>query len=281
VERHTVDTSFGAVALGQAGTGTVALFVHGVLMNGRLWEGVMAAVASERRRCIAPDLLGHGGTVCRDPGQDLSFGPQAEMLAELIERLGIGSVDLVGNDSGGAICQILAARHPQLVRTLVLTNCDTDGNIIPPALIPFVESCRRGKALAMFEPMLEDLDAARSFFAPTLRHPASVSDETLLRFIEPLVRNERRERAIERWMNDVSDRDLHQVQPALAQLTAPTSIIWGDDDVFFPVDDARRLAAHIASTERVVELPGERLFFPLEHPGLLAEHLVSFWPPTT
>ena len=276
LERHTVETSFGTVAYRQAGRGPAALFVHGVLLNGCLWDGVVAEVNSERR-CVAPDLLGHGDTVGRDPGQDLSFGPQADMLAELIERLDLAPVDLVGNDSGGAMCQILAARHPRLVRTMVLTNCDTDGNILPDALVPFLEICRRGEALAVFEPLLDDLDAARSFLAPTLRDPASVSDDLLRQLIEPLVRNERREHSIERWMRDLTDRDLHAVQPALAELRVPTTIIWGDDDVFFPVTDARRLAALIPSADDPVELAGERLFFPLEHPRLLTDHLLRLW----
>jgi pimeloyl-ACP methyl ester carboxylesterase len=270
-----VDTSFGRVACRQAGAGPPAVFVHGVLLNGSLWDGVIAEVAGERH-CVAPDLLGHGGTRGHDPAQDLSFGPQAAMLAELLDALDCGPVDLVGNDSGGAICQILAARRPDLVRTLALTNCDTADNVVPEALVPFVEACRRGEALALFEAMSADLDVARTALGPALEDPAAVPEETLRGFIEPLLGNERREHAAQRWMADLTDRDLRAVEPALGRLAAPTLLLWGDDDVFFPIDHARRLAGLIPGSE-LVEIPGARLFHPLEHPAQLAGHLRRLW----
>jgi pimeloyl-ACP methyl ester carboxylesterase len=270
-----MSTSFGHIAYRDSGDGPTALFVHGVLANGSLWDGVIAEVARERR-CLAPDLLGHGETSGTDPDQDLSFGPQAAMLTELVEALGCGPVDLVGNDSGGAICQIFAARRPDLVRSLALTNCDTADNVVPEALVPFMEGARRGEALGLFEAMAGDLGAARAVLGTGLADPDSVSDEVLLGFVEPVLRHERSERAIQRWMTDLTDRDLRAVQADLGRLDVPTLILWGDDDVFFPVDDARRLAALIPGAE-LVEVPGAKLFHPLEQPDLLAVHLRRLW----
>src|SRR5262245_54472433 len=164
------ETGFGRIAYREVGDGPTALFVHGVLANGTLWDGVIAEV-SQVRRCLAPDLLGHGETADTDPGQDLSFGPQADMLVELVEALGCGPVDLVGNDSGGAICQIFAARRPDLVRSLALTNCDTAGNVVPEALVSFMEGARRGEALALFEMMAGDLSVARAALGTGLADP--------------------------------------------------------------------------------------------------------------
>src|SRR5262245_51966442 len=179
-----IDTSFGRIAYREVGDGPPALFVHGVLANGSLWDGVMAEVAPGRRG-LAPDLLGHGETVAADPDQNLSFGPQAEMLIELVEALGCGPVDLVGNDSGGAICQVFAGRRPDLMRSLALTNCDTADNTVPDALVPFLELCRRGEALALFESMAGDLGMARAVLGTGLADPDGVSDGTIRDFIEP------------------------------------------------------------------------------------------------
>jgi len=274
---QTRETSFGRIAYREAGPGgrPTALFVHGVLTNGSLWDGVIAEVAGDRR-CLAPDLLGHGETTGVDPGQDLSFGPQADMLIELVEALGTGPVDLVGNDSGGAICQIFAARRPDLVRSLALTNCDTAGNVVPDALVPFMEGARRGEALALFESMAGDLGMARAVLGTGLADPDGVSDEVVRGFVEPVVRHERSERAIQRWMTDLTDRDLQAVQDDLGRLDVPTLVLWGTDDIFFPVDDARRLAALIPGAE-LVEVPGAKLFHPLEQPDLLAGHLRRLW----
>jgi len=270
-----IEISFGRIAYREVGDGPPALFVHGVLANGTLWDGVMAEVAAGRRS-LAPDLLGHGETETADPDQNLSFGPQADMLIELVEALGCGPVDLVGNDSGGAICQVFAGRRPDLVRTLALTNCDTADNVVPEALVPFLELCRRGEALALFESMAGDLTTARAVLGTGLAVPDKVSDETIRAFIEPVLRHERNERAVERWMADLTDCDLRAVQADLGRLDVPTLLLWGTDDVFFPVDDARRLAALIPGAE-LVEVPGAKLFHPLEQPDLLAGHLRRLW----
>ena len=66
------------------------------------------------------------------------------MVAELCDSLGLGQVDLVGNDTGGAVAQIFAAQHPELIRSLTLTNTDTEGNFPPPESVPVVEAARRG-----------------------------------------------------------------------------------------------------------------------------------------
>lgn len=277
IDRDTknIETSFGRIAYREVGEGPPALFVHGVLANGSLWDGVMAEVA-QVRRALAPDLLGHGETVAADPDQNLSFGPQAEMLIELVEALGCGPVDLVGNDSGGAICQVFAGRRPDLVRSLALTNCDTADNVVPEALVPFLELCRRGEALALFESMAGDLGMARAVLGTGLADPDRVSDETIRDFVEPVLRHERDERAIQRWMADLTDRDLRAVQADLGRLDVPALVLWGTDDVFFPVDDARRLAALIPGAQ-LVEVAGAKLFHPLEQPDLLAGHLRRLW----
>src|SRR5258705_1093622 len=122
----TNETPSGRIAFAEAGTGPVALFVHGVLLNKHLWRHQLAAL-SGIRRCIAVDLLAHGDTEI-GPDQDVSVKANAKMLKEFLDALNIDQVDLVGNDSGGGISQIFAALYPEPVRTLPLTDCDTNAN---------------------------------------------------------------------------------------------------------------------------------------------------------
>ena len=77
----------------------------------------------------------------------------------------------MANDSGGAIAQIFAARQPERVRSLTLTNCDTHDNIFPPAVVPLFDAVRAGKLLDIARPMLTDESRARAFFASTLERP--------------------------------------------------------------------------------------------------------------
>lgn len=182
----------------------------------------------------------------------------------------------MGNDSGGAVCQILAARYPDLVRTLALTNCDVADDVLRDALVPFVEARKAGQALALFEPMLDDLGVARAVLDQALEDAAAVPDDVLLRFVEPLAAHERTENSIERWMSALTDRDLRAAEAALPSLDVQALVLWGDDDVFFPLDDARALAGRLPAS-RLVEVHGARLFHPLERPELLAGHLRRLW----
>src|SRR5438477_6240334 len=135
--RRFAETPSGRIAYVEQGRGPAAVFLHGVPLNGFHWRHVIDAVG-DLRRCIALDLMGLGYTEIR-PDQEVSFGAQARMLAEFCDALDLGPIDLVGTDSGGGIAQIFAARHPERLRTLTLTNCDTHDNWPPEAVKPIIE----------------------------------------------------------------------------------------------------------------------------------------------
>ena len=115
VTTDVVETPSGRISYASAGSGPVALYVHGVVLNKHLWRHQLAGL-SDLRRCIAVDLLAHGDTEIA-PDQDVSVTANAQMLKEVLDALQIGQVDLVGNDSGGGIAQIFAALNPERMRT--------------------------------------------------------------------------------------------------------------------------------------------------------------------
>jgi pimeloyl-ACP methyl ester carboxylesterase len=120
--RRFADVKSGRIAFYESGQGPAALFVHGVPLNGYHWRHVIDRLG-HRRRCIAIDLMGLGYSEIA-PSQDVSFTAQAHKMAEVIDALRIERIDLIGNDSGGAVAQIFAAHYPNRLRSLVLTNCD-------------------------------------------------------------------------------------------------------------------------------------------------------------
>src|ERR1700729_2780686 len=111
---RTVQTASGRISYREQGTGPVALFVHGVLLNGYLWRHQLANL-SDIRRCLAVDLLAHGDTEIT-PDQDVSVTAKAGMLSEFLDALEVWQVDIGRNDSGGGIAQIFAALSPRRVR---------------------------------------------------------------------------------------------------------------------------------------------------------------------
>ena len=158
--QRSVQMASGRISYTEQGTGPVALFVHGVLLNGYLWRHQLEDL-SDIRRCIAVDLLAHGDTEIA-PDQDVSVTANAKMLKEFLDALNIDQVDLVGNDSGGGIAQIFAALYPERVRSLTLTDCDTHDNWPPEAFKPFLAMAAAGGLRGTLDAMLSDKSVYRS-----------------------------------------------------------------------------------------------------------------------
>jgi pimeloyl-ACP methyl ester carboxylesterase len=273
--RAFVDTRAGRIAYTERGSGPVALLVHGVLLSADVWRGVVDAVAGERR-CVCPDLLAHGFTEERADA-DLSFGGHADMLLDVLDGLEIDQVDLVGNDSGGGLAQILAARHPDRIRTLALTNCDVHDGWPPPAFQTTVELFRSGAAAQVLRTLASDPAAARHALSVGLEHPERVDDETLRGFLEPLVRSQARIDALARMFRAFDCKDTVEIEPRLRQLGAPALIVWGSADPFFEIRWAHWLRDALQDVRRLIEIPRGKLFLPLDRPDELAADLLAHW----
>jgi pimeloyl-ACP methyl ester carboxylesterase len=261
----------------EQGTGPVALFVHGVLLNGYLWRYQLAEL-SDIRRCIAVDLLAHGDTEIA-PDQDVSVTANARMLKEFIDALNIDQVDLVGNDSGGGIAQIFAALYPGRVRSLTLTDCDTHDNWPPEAFKPFLAMAASGGLRGTLDAMLSDKSVYRSAQAlgPAYEHPEQLSDDSIEQYLSQLVRSEQRTRDLQRFLAAFDNKQTVAVEAQLKMLKAPTLIVWGTDDMYFDVKWSRWLADTIPGTRRRVEFKGARIFFPEERWEEFNKELRAHW----
>src|SRR5580765_1453755 len=172
-----IETPSGTISYVEQGRGPAALFVHGVLLNGYLWRHQLAQLG-DVRRCIAVDLLAHGNTEI-SASQDVSVTANAHMLAQFLDAMEIDQVDLVGNDSGGGICQIFAALYPKRLRSLALTNCDAHDNWPPDAFKPFVGMVAAGGLAETLSSMLADKSVYRSALAPAYERAEDVADDTI------------------------------------------------------------------------------------------------------
>jgi pimeloyl-ACP methyl ester carboxylesterase len=273
----SVQTASGHISYMEQGTGPVALFVHGVLLNGYLWRHQLADL-SNIRRCIAVDLLAHGDTEIA-PDQDVSVTANAIMLKEFLDALNIDQADLVGNDSGGGIAQIFAALYPERVRSLTLTDCDTYDNWPPEAFKPFLAMAAAGGLRGTLDAMLSDKNVYRSpqALGPAYEHPEQLSDDSIEKYLRPLVRSEQRTRALERFLAAFDNKHTLAIEARLKTLKAPTLIVWGTDDVYFDVKWSRWLAENIPGARRRVEFKGARIFFPEERSEEFNKELRAHW----
>ena len=277
--RHTATTRSGDISYLDIGTGPAALFVHGVGTNAYLWRNVIGGLAggAAQRRCIAIDLPLHGQSPVT-PGQDLSVAGLATVLADFCDALGLNGIDLVANDTGGAIAQVFAARHPQRLATLTLTNCDVSDNLPPEAFKPIVELAAAGTLAPTSVALLDDLDAAVQItFGTAYEHPERADREVIRAYLEPCIGTLERGREFERLLVSLDCRDLQAVEPQLRALTVPTLVVWGTGDPFFDVSWAYWLRDTIPGVTRVVTVDGARLFFPEERPMDLVPHLQQHW----
>jgi pimeloyl-ACP methyl ester carboxylesterase len=281
--RRFAEVKSGRIAYVEEGEGPVALFVHGVPLNGYHWRNVIDRVQNVRR-CIAIDLMGLGYSEIA-PDQDVSFTAQARMIAEVLDALGIDRVDLVGNDSGGAIAQIFAAHNPQRLNSLVLTNCDVHDGWPPPLVLPLKDLARAGRLEPIFRPMLDRPDLMRERYArgesvPLLRSyadPSVLTNEVIRVYLEPLLSSPERIDAFGRYWLGFDNKHTVDIHDALKRLQVPTLIVWGLQDFFFDKKWAYWLRDTIPGAREVVEVEDARLFFPEDRPDALARPMLLFW----
>jgi len=273
---RTVQLPSGPAAYADIGEGPVALFVHGLATNGAIWRHVVDEVR-DRRRCIAVDLPLHGRTPGRPPS-DTPLADATDFLEQLCANLGLFEIDLVAFDTGGAVAQVFAARHPERLQSLTLCNCDTHTNLPPAAFAPTVELARHGEITALAPALVADLDAARSVaFEPGFEDVTVLSDDEVRDYLLPVLGTPERSRAFEAVLSSLDAAELVAVEPELARLRVPTAIVWGTGDVFFGVEWAHWLDATVPGSTGVVELPDAKLFFVLERAGELAGVLRDHW----
>ena len=257
------------------GTGRPAVFVHGVGTSSYLWRNVIARLESERR-CVAFDLPLYGRTPVA-PDQDFSLPGLARFVADCCDALDLTDLDLVANDTGGAISQVFAAANPDRLHTLTLTNCEAHDNIPPKALKPAVMLARLG-LLAPAAPWLtRNVSRARKrIFSSGYQDVENLPENVARAWLQHLS-TRASARQTERVLTSLRARDLLAVEPALARLQVPTLMVWGTDDIFFAASWAYWLRDIIPGATEVVEIEGGRLFFPDERAAEFTEVLRRHW----
>jgi pimeloyl-ACP methyl ester carboxylesterase len=274
--RSQVHTRSGpASCIDTGGLGRAALFVHGVGTSSYLWRHVIGQLDGQRR-CVAFDLPLHGQTPAA-ADQDFSLPGLARFLADCCDALELADVDLVANDTGGAVAQVFAAGHPERLHTLTLTNCEAHDNLPPKALLPAVLLARMGLFAPIGRWLARDIRRARKLmFSSSYQDVASLPDDVMRAWLE-LFGTADSARQYQRLFTSLHARDLLAIEPALTRLQVPTLIVWGTGDKIFRRKWAYWLRDTIPGATDVVEIDGGRLFFPDERASELTAALRRHW----
>lgn len=278
-ERRFAETPFGRIAYIERGSGEAALFLHGFPLNSFQWRGAIDRLAPYRR-CVAPDFMGLGYSQIPEQ-QSVTPDAQVAMLAALLDSLSIDAVDLIANDSGGAVAQLFVLRYPHRVRTLLLTNCDVEPDSPPAALLPVLEMARAGTfADTWLAPWVADKALARSaagLGGMTFTYPSNPTDEAVDYYLGPLVSSPQRKAQMHAYAMGLDPNPLAGIESALRQSRVPTRIIWGTGDDIFSQASPDYLDRVLPNSRGVRRIEGAKLFFPEEYPDIIAEEARRLW----
>ena len=274
--RSQVHTRSGPASyIDTGGPGRAVLFVHGVGSSSYLWRHVIDQLDGQRR-CVAFDLPLHGSTPAA-ADQDFSLPGLARFLADGCEALGLTDIDLVANDTGGAIAQVFAVGRPERLHSLALTNCEAHDNVPPKALLPVVLLARMGLLARIAPRMVRDIPRARKrAFGGVYQDIANLPEDIARVWLAPMATAESARQG-QRLLTSLHARDLLAIEPGLARLQVPTLIVWGTGDTAFHLKWAYWLRDTIPGATGVVEIDGARLFFPDERATELTAALRRHW----
>jgi pimeloyl-ACP methyl ester carboxylesterase len=265
----------GTIHYRESGSGPVIVFAHGLLVNGTLWRKV-TPLLEDRFRCVVPDLPLGSHSEPMNPDADLTPTGVARILADFVAALDLEDVTLVGNDTGGAISQIVAANHPERLGGLVLTPCDAYENFLPPFFRPLQYAAKvPGLLTALVQPMrLRAMQRGPLAFG-LLISPENVDPDVLDAWVQPYLNDGGIRRDTIKFLRSISNRYTLEAAAKLRRFERPTLLAWAPGDRFFKLRYAQRLAAEMPNA-RLVTIENSRTFVSEDQPERLADEIASF-----
>ena len=276
--RSAVTLPAGTVAYSDTGNGAGSrppvVLVHGAFVDGTLWRKVVPSIEGELR-CVIPDLPLGSHRTAMNPGADLSPPGLAKLVAEFIEALGLDDVTLVGNDTGGAICQLVVTRHPERIGRLVLTPCDAYENFLPPAFRYLQLLARTPGGVTAVAQSMRIPAVRRSPLAFGWLSKRRIPGEVLSAWTEPVIREPQIRRDVRAVLRGISNRYTLEAARRLREFEGPTMLAWATEDRFFKPLFAERLAADVPGA-RLEWIEDARTFVSEDQPERLAALIGEF-----
>jgi pimeloyl-ACP methyl ester carboxylesterase len=269
-----VSLSAGTVRYRDSGSGPVVVFVHGILVNGQLWRNVVPGVEGSAR-CIVPDWPLGAHSPALSPGADLSPPGVARLIGEFLEALDLQDVTLVGNDTGGALVQLVAADHAARLGRIVLTPCDSFENFLPAMFKGLELSAKVPGGLTALMQSLRFKPARRLpiAFGWLVKHGQdnAVYDEMLgLYYADRGVRRDAR-----KFVKAISKRITLEAAERLRSFDKPALVAWAREDRVFPLAHAERLV-DLLPQGRLEIIEDSYSFVPEDQPERLGELIREF-----
>ena len=248
------------------------VFMHGLLVNCELWTGVADELASRGVRSYALDLPLGSHSVALRPDAELSPRGVARLIIAFLEALDLTDVTLVGNDTGSALCQFVIDTDGTRIGRLVLTDGDAFDHFPPPSFAPILNIGRRPVGVYALMSLMRPTWIRQRVQGQNVSKP--LDPALTRRWITPALTDRGVRRDTAKFLRGIDASELLEISTRLRRFPGPVVLLWGDGDPFFPLDLAHRLREAFADA-RLVEIPGGRLFFPLDEPQRVADEIHS------
>jgi pimeloyl-ACP methyl ester carboxylesterase len=273
LERRSVRLAQGTVEYREAGAGPAVVLLHGLLVDGTLWRDVAPRLARDFR-VIVPELPLGCHRVPLEPDAPLTPPDVARLVADFLAALDVRDVTLVGNDTGGAISQLVTANHPERIGRLVLTPCDAYENFLPPAFKPLQWLARVPPLFAATLQLMRLRPLRRSPLAYgwLMRRP---QDDLLEGWVRATLADGRVRRDAYKVLRGISSRQTLAAAERLRTLAPPLLIAWAPEDRFFKLRYAQRLADEVPGA-RLERIEDALTFVPVDQPERTAELIAGF-----
>lgn len=273
----TVQLSVGPVEYADTGgSGPVVVLLHGFLMDPSLWDGVIQNLFPHCR-CVAPMLPLGAHRHSMEEGADLSLRGIARLVAEFLDHLDLDDVTLVGNDTGGALVQLVVCDGAARVGRIALVSCDAFDNFPPRVsgkmLVLTGKLPPEGFGMFMQQLRLRAVRRLPIAFGWLTKR----GDATTRRWLEPIFTQPEIRRDAVRALRTVSDEPRLMVEAAecLRSFDRPALVMWASEDRIMPPEHGHRLA-ELLPHGRLVEVADSYTLIPLDQPARLAEALRGF-----
>lgn len=271
---HEVALTQGLIRYRETGEGRPVVFIHGLLVGGDLWRGVVPRLG-EGLRAITPDLPLGAHEIAMKPEADLSIDALARLIAEFLEALGLTDVVLVANDTGGALTQLVLTKYPERVGAAVLTSCDCYDNFLPPLFAPLLAAARVPPLLRLIlESMrLRALRRLPLAFGWLAKRP--IQDAIVDHWLASALTNAGVRKDLVKVMRDISPRYTMEAATHFREVKVPVLLAWAREDKFFPLAHAQRMASELPDG-RVTTIDDAYTFVSEDQPEQVAELLREF-----
>jgi pimeloyl-ACP methyl ester carboxylesterase len=253
------------------GEGPPVLFLHGLLVDGSIWDPVVERLPGHR--CLVPELPLGSHTAPFPDRSRLTPQGVAGLAADILEELELTDVTLVGNDTGGALAQLIVASRPERIGRLVLTPCDAFETFPPPLFKLLFVLGRTGFRLNA------GIQSLRFRFGRRLpiaygKLTKRGSDDLLKRWIAPALHESRVRKDAAHFIRHCNKGITLDAAAKLPAFGKPVSIAWPPDDPAFPFSLAQRLQRTFPHAE-LVEVADSLAFVSIDQPDVLARLIQS------